>query len=719
MRHVCTRRMLYILTALLFVAGMVAADKQDPVVQRVYTTNPVPISPQGVAPRLRAGDSCTTNLAGPAAYYIYPWIVGDELYKAYQDPSVTCDKPYPFTVEAVYLPLVYLDAGTVYISVDVEAVDLSNPSCPKPDTLIAISPLYEVALENNFYLIEIPFDTPAVVTGPYFVGVYFANMGNPAAAAIVTDTIPVPCVSYNDWGEGYVDLDTIHNNYGEEIFPGRVIIYSGGTTGGSGGSEPAPAARIINPAGGEFLGNPVDLWGNDDAGSRIIDLARFQFFKDGGWLDIGSDVDDDPPLRNGVSPSGSGDGLTYLWNTVGLPENDYHLRVIVSDTLGRADTAGVTAHVDPTPPFPIITQPLLGQNVCNGAAAHITCTDEDLVYISFDRKSLPIDFSYPIPVINQQLGGDMNGKPLDGNRVAGGEFGDYCSGPAAAAMAVKYWFNKGYDYILSEGIDILTDVQLMDRLFDAMNIQHDLGAYDEEFITGLNGYILAHGNEFALKINRSPKLADLYSWLGNYEYAVMVGLSGTPGLWVTAAGATGVAAQNETAVFKMADPVSAAIGAYSVKEESGKLWMQYGGVWKEIDLLIGMVPKNWTVVRKPVGVDAIGYDGWGFQWNTSALSEDSLYFLHAVANDQAGHYGSASVLVQNDCSLVGLPGDINNDGQVNIADVVFMTNFLYLGGPPPALGPGVANVNCDGTVDLADLIYLFNYLCNSGPAPCE
>ena len=97
-----------ILSMVLLLAAMTAlADKPTPRIQQIPDFRPERISPFEIPPVFRTGDTCTVNLAGEPIYYIYPWVVGDELYKAYQDPSVTCEGPYPFTVEYIYIPLIY------------------------------------------------------------------------------------------------------------------------------------------------------------------------------------------------------------------------------------------------------------------------------------------------------------------------------------------------------------------------------------------------------------------------------------------------------------------------------------------------------------------------------------------------------------------------------------------------------------------------------------
>jgi len=61
-------------------------------------------------------------------------------------------------------------------------------------------------------------------------------------------------------------------------------------------------------------------------------------------------------------------------------------------------------------------------------------------------------------------------------------------------------------------------------------------------------------------------------------------------------------------------------------------------------------------------------------------------------------------------------GDLNGDGLIDVADIVFLVDYLYRNGnaPDPV---EIADVNCSGVVNVGDVICLVNYLYKGGPAP--
>lgn len=61
-------------------------------------------------------------------------------------------------------------------------------------------------------------------------------------------------------------------------------------------------------------------------------------------------------------------------------------------------------------------------------------------------------------------------------------------------------------------------------------------------------------------------------------------------------------------------------------------------------------------------------------------------------------------------------GDANSDGQVNVADAVFVINYVFKGGPAPAVAEA-ADANGDGNIDVGDAVYLINHVFSGGPPP--
>jgi len=62
-----------------------------------------------------------------------------------------------------------------------------------------------------------------------------------------------------------------------------------------------------------------------------------------------------------------------------------------------------------------------------------------------------------------------------------------------------------------------------------------------------------------------------------------------------------------------------------------------------------------------------------------------------------------------------LCGDVNNDGSVDVADLTYLVDYLFRGGPAPIPWKCVGDFNGDGSVDVSDLSYLVDYLFRGGP----
>ena len=63
-------------------------------------------------------------------------------------------------------------------------------------------------------------------------------------------------------------------------------------------------------------------------------------------------------------------------------------------------------------------------------------------------------------------------------------------------------------------------------------------------------------------------------------------------------------------------------------------------------------------------------------------------------------------------------GDASRDGIVDISDVVYLMNYLFVHGPGPnPLASGDPTNDC--VVDIGDVVYLINFLFVNGPAPLK
>lgn len=78
-------------------------------------------------------------------------------------------------------------------------------------------------------------------------------------------------------------------------------------------------------------------------------------------------------------------------------------------------------------------------------------------------------------------------------------------------------------------------------------------------------------------------------------------------------------------------------------------------------------------------------------------------------------------LIHGTLNIQVICGDVTGDGKVTLSDVVYTTNYLFKGGPPPLCSPepypSCADVNSDGQVSVGDAVYLINYLFKGGPPP--
>jgi hypothetical protein len=104
------------------------------------------------------------------------------------------------------------------------------------------------------------------------------------------------------------------------------------------------------------------------------------------------------------------------------------------------------------------------------------------------------------------------------------------------------------------------------------------------------------------------------------------------------------------------------------------------------------------------------------------IQNDSVIGLAA----DSAHVEPLTAIVQDTCNtdtvsfvvVIYLCGDVNNDGVgPDIADLVYLIDYMFQGGPPP---PVMAAADCNasgGDIDISDLLYLIDYMFQGGAPP--
>jgi hypothetical protein len=104
--------------------------------------------------------------------------------------------------------------------------------------------------------------------------------------------------------------------------------------------------------------------------------------------------------------------------------------------------------------------------------------------------------------------------------------------------------------------------------------------------------------------------------------------------------------------------------------------------------------------------------------NTTALAPAAYFDTVVVASVNADN-SPLVVPITYTVTFAGgsARGDVNNNGTVTSADIIYLVNYVFKGGPDPLPTVDNGDTNCSGTVTSADVIGLVNYVFKGAPEP--
>ena len=666
-------------------------------------------------PKFLPDVQCTVRMVGESYWAVDGWLVGDELYKVYQDVDLLNNEcTYPFYITEVVFEIQSTSAGTLWVQADIETLDpeQSTEACPYPGELLAISPetSYYVPGEG-YYLVVIPFDEPVLVTAPYFAGCYFGADVYLLGPSLITDNDPYLCISWNDWGEGYVDL--VSNPYFN--FPGNLVMYTRGYTGS--GQSALSTVRIYSPADSSLQSESVTLYAAETSDTTAYEKCRFEYYSPTGWQLIGEDTSQQVTLRNGLNPASVNPGYSYTWDISSLPENMYVVRALlyVSEDSYSADT--IEIYVDNTPLAPRLLNPVDGDTVCDTVTIATSIEDEDVTFLQFEIRESSDTIDIPLPLLNQYMYGDVDGDTLDWNLFSQGEYGDFYNGPTIVTSVLKYFADRGYADLMKDGQTELTIRQMVEMIADSARIRLRYGSEDDDLLATLRNHIYRQGNDFHITISDTLNLNSLLYYTAYRGGVLLLGISEPYGHWL--------------AVRQLSMPPHPTVGTVNCmlyNSRAGTLlpsviWfdpslgVHYESATRDIDRVVAIYPKADTTAREIIGSDFNPSDGWSFYWDASSKPEGE-YLLAAVGIDITGHVGEGTTWMSRLYATSYNHGDVNNSGEIDIDDVVYLVSYVFTGGPEPIPELAVGDTDCSGEVDIDDVVYLVSYIFTGGPPPC-
>jgi len=111
-------------------------------------------------------------------------------------------------------------------------------------------------------------------------------------------------------------------------------------------------------------------------------------------------------------------------------------------------------------------------------------------------------------------------------------------------------------------------------------------------------------------------------------------------------------------------------------------------------------------------------------YTVGGTQDDHGQWLVPTSDKGYAMVGSSTSFVNGECHYLVKTrsyfcGDANDDGIVNVGDIVYLVNYIFRDGPKPVLGYCHGDVNDDYLSNVGDVVNLVNYVFRDGDPPIE
>ena len=134
--------------------------------------------------------------------------------------------------------------------------------------------------------------------------------------------------------------------------------------------------------------------------------------------------------------------------------------------------------------------------------------------------------------------------------------------------------------------------------------------------------------------------------------------------------------------------------------------LYYQGVYVNFDPAVGLMAAGHSFIIDGYDEQGMVHVNWGWYGNYDGYFDIAVLDVRGL---QFNTYQDMAINFMPDASLVSTPGDVNDDGKVNIQDVTELINYLLSGNTTP-INSTNADVDGDGAVNITDVTTLINNL---------